>query len=1058
MYTYTRETKPILNKSTIALDGISVITESEIDTTGIDTVVFDMGSVLVKNGAFEKLEELAKQIPRDKLELMVHCYYTYVHEHESEGNMKKLMQGYKEALPYDLSEYADKYADTIFKINANSKELFPYSIPLVEGLKKKGYKVYYLSNACKATTEMQANRNIVILRQAFDGGVFSFEVGCTKPDPKIYKIFFKKYNVNPAKAIFFDDKEANVKASEKLGMRAVQWTKDTHLEVKKFPKVTKNFEEAVAITKYVPKEEPENSNGIFNVLSEEAILTETKMPKLSKIAKGLLVATFVGPLYMIRSNNKDNELKKIIKMRKGIFTVINTEFDRFKAQNKNSNNINIYHNMRNALYFTQYKEYNDAVTEVKDFWMSVCIECGIIVLYSPDADLSKIPETKKLLNNLDEAARKYVKLYSKLFNLKNVSDNEYYVKLDTFSNGSLHNNAIVLYHKKVDSALLDGKSISNEIPDDLKKELPPPLLKYESYIEESASGFLKMHINDILTKGKSKSEIQAKIKAMDKKYGDEGSKEYNKKDMLNALICACFAVPSIGIMGVSALGGPLLGSAVIGCTAGLTGLYLVGILHDKKSRKYNKEALLKSTKSKVEKRIPTLEKAVKKEKNPEMKKELEVRLKDAKKTVAYCDKEIHKIERIKRGEDPSGKDTLERRNKAKSSSEDDDLLADLDIDLDIDFDNWSVDEAAQELQVIEVPITETKVVKNDVVPVFLITVQGGSLISKAIRLYTDSIFSHAGISFKYDLSEIYSYNVSEFTSIDGKGGFSIESIESYLDDYKDGFLQVMVIFLKKEHANKLKANIEKTRNNNKGYSRANIANIILGKSIDTMNAQKMVCSQFVDYILKTVSIDLTNTSSNLVTPKKIATIKNNRVYVVYSGNLLDFNASVFTRKVKRLMNNAEYIKESVDENGEIIPFLEVKDLAVRFDEEGALLVRNPKAINIAQEHSNSKKLFKSYKKYNNLEGMKFEVCKLWYLNLLLLKKIEKEKKEDKKEELFDLRAKVMNEFTLYLNEINKSDPSFNFNDYYQTTKFGKETIKIPGSTIKYSAEYLKLII
>ena len=59
------------------------------------------------------------------------------------------------------------------------------------------------------------------------------------------------------------------------------------------------------------------------------------------------------------------------------------------------------------------------------------------------------------------------------------------------------------------------------------------------YLEESASGFLKMHINDILTKGKSKSEIQAKIKAMDKKYGDEGSKEYNKTDMLNALICAC---------------------------------------------------------------------------------------------------------------------------------------------------------------------------------------------------------------------------------------------------------------------------------------------------------------------------------------------------------------------------------------------------------------------------------------------------------------------------------------------------------------------------------------
>ena len=90
--------------------------------------------------------------------------------------------------------------------------------------------------------------------------------------------------------------------------------------------------------------------------------------------------------------------------------------------------------------------------------------------------------------------------------------------------------------------------------------------------------------------------------------------------------------------------------------------------------------------------------------------------------------------------------------------------------------------------------------------------------------------------------------------------------------------------------------------------------------------------------------------------------------------------------------------------------------------------------------------------------MEYEACKLWYMNLILLKKIEVTKNKKKKEELYDIRSKILNEFTLYIKEITRIEPEFNFEQYYQATPFGQETIKINGSTIKYSMEYLKMLI
>jgi putative hydrolase of the HAD superfamily len=58
----------------------------------------------------------------------------------------------------------------------------------------------------------------------FDAVVVSGEVHCVKPDLPIYRLCLARLNVEPAQAIFVDDRADNVAAAARLGMRTVHFT------------------------------------------------------------------------------------------------------------------------------------------------------------------------------------------------------------------------------------------------------------------------------------------------------------------------------------------------------------------------------------------------------------------------------------------------------------------------------------------------------------------------------------------------------------------------------------------------------------------------------------------------------------------------------------------------------------------------------------------------------------------------------------------------------------------------------------------------------------------
>ena len=77
-----------------------------------------------------------------------------------------------------------------------------------------------------------SNTNAIHMRVVFgrfpqlwdlDGFVFSHEVGCEKPDPRIYRRVLRRYRLVAARAVFIDDLAENVAGARAVGLRAIHY-------------------------------------------------------------------------------------------------------------------------------------------------------------------------------------------------------------------------------------------------------------------------------------------------------------------------------------------------------------------------------------------------------------------------------------------------------------------------------------------------------------------------------------------------------------------------------------------------------------------------------------------------------------------------------------------------------------------------------------------------------------------------------------------------------------------------------------------------------------------
>lgn len=187
-------------------------------TPQIDTVVFDLGGVLIDwNPAYvyRQLFECEEQM---------HWFFENVCTHE--WNLRQ-DAGYplRKATEERIALYPD-YESEIRAFYGRWPEML--GGPIDETIRVLRQLVTQGSHRLLALTNWSAETFPVALERYdflhwFEGIVVSGLEKLIKPDPAFYQVLFDRYTVEPQRAVFIDDNEANVRAAKALGMSGIHF-------------------------------------------------------------------------------------------------------------------------------------------------------------------------------------------------------------------------------------------------------------------------------------------------------------------------------------------------------------------------------------------------------------------------------------------------------------------------------------------------------------------------------------------------------------------------------------------------------------------------------------------------------------------------------------------------------------------------------------------------------------------------------------------------------------------------------------------------------------------
>lgn len=367
--------------------------------------------------------------------------------------------------------------------------------------------------------------------------------------------------------------------------------------------------------------------------------------------------------------------------------------------------------------------------------------------------------------------------------------------------------------------------------------------------------------------------------------------------------------------------------------------------------------------------------------------------------------------------------------------------------------------------------------QKNLYPIYIVLSFTNTPFGKVINKIKHSTYSHAGISINSDLRTIYTFKFEK-----GTNGFGIESLDHYLRNYEDASISVMTLFVDKAVVDKLKdifSKFDSIKNRTK-YGFSNLFNILINKAVNKGVSMSMVCSQFVDTVLKLVNIDLNNKSSNLVIPQDFINIKHSKVFKTYEGYVKDYKEKNMESYILRLLsltstNDVKYssvveavcgrVLENIDqtvlnEEGKIL-LNEITSLLVpeaviyerkapfEINDKGDLIINFIKPLE--QQYQEAHRLLKLYGD-KNIEGIKHELARLFYINYRIEKKIKKMNHEDENyKKLIDLRARVLNDFKKYFKIVIEKEPDFDFAKYYQQSEYYDGNIIIDNKIVKATA-------
>ena len=188
-------------------------------TNGRRVVVFDLGGVLVDWDP----RYLYRKLFAGDAAAMEHflanvCTHSWNEQQDAGRPFAEACALLKKAHP-DKAQLIDAWIDRHDEMFSGA---IPGSVEILAELRERGVPVYALTNWSAET--FPAARARFQFFEWFRGILVSADVKLLKPDARIYQAFLQKFAIDPAHAIYIDDRRNNVDAAIALGMHGIVFT------------------------------------------------------------------------------------------------------------------------------------------------------------------------------------------------------------------------------------------------------------------------------------------------------------------------------------------------------------------------------------------------------------------------------------------------------------------------------------------------------------------------------------------------------------------------------------------------------------------------------------------------------------------------------------------------------------------------------------------------------------------------------------------------------------------------------------------------------------------
>lgn len=193
--------------------------------SGIRAVIFDYGEVLCRIAPLGRFAPMAKLLRITPERLIQRYMQNRLDYDRGDLTAAEYWSGFGQETgvaltPSQIEELDQRDCDLWWNLD-------PTLLDWVNRLRANGIKAGVISNMFLGLAKQIREKAPWLDR--FDDYTFSAEIRATKPDPAIYRHSLEQLGVEASQALFLDDREANIRGAQAIGMEGLLYSTPVRL-------------------------------------------------------------------------------------------------------------------------------------------------------------------------------------------------------------------------------------------------------------------------------------------------------------------------------------------------------------------------------------------------------------------------------------------------------------------------------------------------------------------------------------------------------------------------------------------------------------------------------------------------------------------------------------------------------------------------------------------------------------------------------------------------------------------------------------------------------------